>query len=239
MSSGIKNSKKILHNIWIVNTVNYLCNIMVYKRKSEEQQEDLKVSILEAAQKLFLDQGFEHTSMRKIAARVGISATTIYLYYRDKAEIMHALHQEGFKMLNEQFKTLHYVEDPFERLKSMGRCYIHFAIENRDYYEIMFSMEKPLEHLMNPAECELGWPEGESAFHNLLGTIDACQDQGHFENYDPYDLAILIWSTVHGLCTLNNSCRLELIARKSELNPDIKVVVNRTFDTLVKMLESI
>ncbi len=212
---------------------------MALKRRKEEQQENLKDLILEAAKKLFLDQGYEQTSMRKIATRVGVSATALYLYYRDKAEIMHALHQEGFKLLNEQFKTLQYVENPFERLKSMGRCYISFAIENKDFYEIMFSMQKPLEHLKDPDECEQGWPEGESAFHNLLHTIDACQEQGRFNDYDHYELAILIWSQVHGLCALTNSGRLELIARKSDLNPDIPELINRAFNAYVKILEDI
>lgn len=112
-------------------------------KKKRKHKGDLRDEILSAAKKLFLAHGYLNTSMRKIAAKVGISPTTIYLYYRDKADVIHALHQEGFKILAEQFKILENVEHPFERLKAMGRCYINFALGNRDFYELMFIMQEP------------------------------------------------------------------------------------------------
>ena len=86
--------------------------------KKIKQKEDLRTVILEAAKKLFVQEGYEATSIRKIAKEIGFSPTTIYLYYKDKSDIVYALHQVGFGMLKDQFLPLMAVEDPFERLKA-------------------------------------------------------------------------------------------------------------------------
>ncbi|MEJ0102030.1 MAG: helix-turn-helix domain-containing protein [Bacteroidota bacterium] len=117
---------------------------MGIKERKIKHKVDLKQSILAAAKKLFLEDGYEATSIRKIAAEIEFSPTTIYLYYKDKNEIAHALHEEGFKILSERFTVLAQVEHPFERLKAMGRIYMQFALENIDFYEIMFIMKEPL-----------------------------------------------------------------------------------------------
>ncbi len=208
--------------------------------KTERKKRDnLKRDILEAARRMFLKHGYQSTSMRKIAAEVGVSATSIYLHYKDKADVMHALHQEGFKLLNEQFKTLEYVEHPFERLKAMGRCYINFAIENREYYEIMFIMREPLEHLKNPDECGLGWEEGESAFHFLVEVVKDCQSIGYFKTYDVQQLALLVWANMHGLCALNNNGHLQLLSERIAMSIEVSQVMQSSFALYAKMIENI
>ena len=86
------------------------------KEKDRKQIEDVRLRILEVAKNLFLKDGYEATSIRKIAAEVQLSPTTIYLYYKDKGDIAYTLHKEGFKLLGEQFMLLQHVESGFERL---------------------------------------------------------------------------------------------------------------------------
>ena len=84
----------------------------------------MAVGVLEAAKKLFVQEGYEATSIRKIAKEIGFSPTTIYLYYRDKNDIAYALHQEGFLLLRDRFMALMSVDNPFERLKAIGHTLI-------------------------------------------------------------------------------------------------------------------
>lgn len=210
-----------------------------------KRREISRESILKAAKDLFLKHGYEATSIRKIASEIDISPTTIYLYYKDKAEIMHALHQEGFKILSAQFDALQNVEEPFERLKAMGRCYINFAITNHDYYEIMFTMKEPLEHLEqameNPKECpEVCWIEGDAALQTLISTVADCQQHGYFKGYNTHILALLIWSNVHGLCVLKNNGRLELLSKKTMgEDADAGQVLMHSFEIYANMLKKI
>lgn len=210
-----------------------------------KRKEISRESILKAAKDLFLKNGYRATSIRNIATEVGISPTTIYLYYKDKAEIMHALHQEGFKILSAQFSALRNVEEPFERLKAMGRCYMDFAIRNRDFYEIMFVMKEPLEHLELPKGKKKGaadpcWEEGDAAFQSLISTVADCQKHGYFKGYNTNILALLIWSNMHGLCVLKNDGRLELLSKKTVgEEADSNQVLQHSFEIYVNMLKKI
>lgn len=210
---------------------------MGIQERKLKHREELKKSILDAAKKLFLTEGYEATSIRKIAAEIEFSPTTIYLYYKDKAEIAHALHVEGFKELAAGFAVLAHIDHPFERLKAMGRAYISFAMENRAYYEIMFVMKEPLEFVHN--EDDSCWDEGRQAFQFLLGTIQACQQQGYFKNFESESFALLVWSTMHGLCTLQLHGHLGQVVEKKLLLQGVEDVITHTFETYVKLLESL
>jgi len=208
---------------------------MGIKERKIKHKEDLKQSILDAAKKLFLNDGYEATSIRKIAAEIEFSPTTIYLYYKDKNEIAHALHEEGFKMLSERFSVLAYVEHPFERLKAMGRIYMQFALENKDFYEIMFVMKEPIVE----ACIEDEWDEGKRAFSTLLQTIEECQKAGYFKGFEPNAFSLVVWSTMHGLCTMKIHGQLELVVKKKEILTDVQDVFTHTFECFVQLLEKL
>src|SRR4051812_38459262 len=108
---------------------------MTIANRKERQKEELKTKILQAARELFMERGFDETSIRTIAERIEYSPTTIYLYFKDKDDIFHALHGEGFTILNQYFKSLAHVSEPFERLKAICSAYINFAIDNGEYYD--------------------------------------------------------------------------------------------------------
>lgn len=209
---------------------------MGIKERKIKHKEDLKQSILDAAKKVFLAEGYEATSIRKIAAEIEFSPTTIYLYYKDKNEIAHALHEEGFKMLSEKFQVLAHVEHPFERLKAMGRIYMQFALENSDYYELMFIMKDPIKAFENGC-VEEEWDEGKRAFNALVNTIQQCQQAGYFKGFETNSFALVVWSTMHGLCTMKTHGQLELIVQRKEILTDVKDAFTHTFECFVQVLE--
>lgn len=206
---------------------------MGIKERKLKHKEDLKQSILDAAKKLFIKEGYEATSIRKIAAEIEFSPTTIYLYYKDKAAISHALHQEGFKLLASQFAILNYIENPFERLKAMGRVYMQFALENSDFYELMFNREEPLVCV------EDHWEEGEQAFSLLVVSVRACQQAGYFTQFDAETFSMFIWSTMHGLCTLKIKGHLEHVTKNKMILQDVPDVFTHTFETFIATLEKL
>lgn len=206
---------------------------MGIKERKLKHKEDLKQSILDAAKKLFLKDGYEATSIRKIAAEIEFSPTTIYLYYKDKAAISHALHQEGFKLLASQFSVLTYIENPFDRLKAMGRVYMKFALENNDFYELMFNRAEPLGCVDDH------WEEGEQAFRLLLMNVQACREAGYFTQFDPESFSMMIWSTMHGLCTLKIKGHLEHVTRHKMVLQDVPDVFAHTFETFIATLEKL
>ena len=167
-------------------------------RKAKEK-EDLRRAILDAARALFLQHGYERTSMRMIAQRIAYSPTTLYLYFKDKDAIFHALHSEAFQLLGGRLAPLAHVADPMERLFAMGRVYLHFALEHPELYDLMFIMEAPM--------CVVDemhiWEEGDNVFRVLTATVGEAMKQKKFRKGDVEITSFLIWGTVHGMAALH------------------------------------
>lgn len=195
--------------------------------RREKEKEDLHNSILTAAREVFLEKGYDQTSIRTIAKKIDYSPTTIYLYFKDKHAIFHALHSEGFQILANRMEVLLTVEDPFERLISMGRIYLRFAKENQDFYDLMFVQKAPIEFLENEP-----WKEGESSFLGLKTTIQQCMDRGLLNFKDAEVGAYLVWSAMHGICILTAKDRCMVI---SEALQD--QIVELSFNSLTDMLQ--
>jgi len=215
---------------------------MGIKERKERHKEDLRQRILDAAKLLFLKEGYDATSIRKIASAIEFSPTTIYLYYKDKNDIIYALQKEGFKLLRTKFSALSNVENPFERLKAMGRTYLQFSIESREFYELMFVMKEPLEFLQSV--CGEGedeqWDEGVEAFNFLVRTIADCQQAGYFVGHDIKMFSLLVWSTVHGLSTLNMHGHITHVVEKHLIElQDGGQILEAAFNSYIKFLEQL
>ena len=202
---------------------------MTIATRKERQKEELRTKILEVAKALFIERGFEETSIRLIAERIEYSPTTIYLHFKDKDDIFYALHQEGFILLNQYFKVLQNVEDPFERLKAITRAYIDFALENREFYDLMFISRSPINALTKDDD---KWEEGNKAFGALIGTVIECQQKGYFKGMDPEVLSFTCWSMVHGICALEIRGRCSIISEENQ-----KELSHKSGAIIVEMLE--
>lgn len=198
-------------------------------RKAKEK-EDLKALILKGARELFVQRGIEQTTIRNIADAIDYSVGTVYVYFKDKNAILHALHTEGFMQLGSNFKVLHSVADPMERLKAMGKVYIKFAQDNTEMYDLMFNLKAPVEFLQATEEEE--WNEGKATFDVLRTTVQQCIDKGHFKGHKTEPLAFMIWSVVHGMCSLEITDRTKKICLNT---PD--TIMEDGLDEFFKMLD--
>jgi AcrR family transcriptional regulator len=181
--------------------------------RKEREKVEMKRQILVAARSLFLEQGFEKTSVRNIAEVIEYSAGTIYLYFKDKNEILFALHVEAFSVLMQAMQAGVMGEtDPFERLISLGKQYLKYAFENPELYDLMFVMTAPMETL----ECrEEIWCDGERAFETLKFVVGDCMKAGYFEDAENETISVMVWSLVHGMATLH-------LRRRTMIFPEVK-----------------
>jgi AcrR family transcriptional regulator len=205
---------------------------MGISERKERAKEDLRNTILKAAREVFLEHGYENTSIRNIAEKIEYSPTTIYLYFKDKDAIFHALHCEGFCALNADMGVLRFVGDPFERLLAMGRIYIDFATRNPELYDLMFTEKAPIDFI--EADHKELWDEGKSSFDGLQQTIRECVEKGYFHFADIETVSFVIWSTMHGMCTLNSRSRCgKVISEEKRGN-----IVELGFGCFTEMLQA-
>lgn len=203
---------------------------MGISERKQKEKEELKALILKAAKKLFVEKGVEQTTIRNIATAIKYSVGTVYVYFKDKNDIFHALHTQGFTQLGNEMRVLYNVQDPMERLKALGRVYIHFAIENPDMYDLMFSMKAPMESL--ESHNKENWQEGQSTFDVLKSTVKQCMDVGYFKGHSLEPLSFAIWSLVHGLVSLHIGQRVKGV---NLCEPETMVVAG--YDEFVMMID--
>lgn len=202
------------------------------ERKEREKIEIARL-ILESARKLFLEKGIEQTTIRNIAEAIDYSVGTVYVYYKDKNAILHALHQQGFLQLSQTFAPLQAVANPMERLKAMGRLYLQFAEENPDMYDLMFITRAPISFLDHSDNEE--WKEGQGAFDALKHTVKECIEQGFFPHHTLDDLepvSMCIWAQVHGLVSLEIRLRTKGVRFNC---PDI--IIQQAYESFNRMID--
>jgi AcrR family transcriptional regulator len=170
---------------------------MGIKQRKEQEKSEMRGLILKTAMNLFLDKGFENITIRNIAEKIEYSPATIYLYFKNKDEILFVLRRVGFEKLYEHQRSSLKLDDPLKRLHKHGAAYIQFALENPEYYDLMFMMRGPVEmHEIN--DCDIGL-----ASYELLKTnVEECIEAGLFLRTDIDVAAFSLWSYVHGIASL-------------------------------------
>lgn len=194
--------------------------------RKEREKIELRNKILEAANRLFVEVGFEKTSLRKIAEAVEYSPATIYLYFKDKDEIFFQLHNRAFTRFFEEFQKAPLVSNPWERLQFIGKLYLNFAFEQPGYYDLMFIMSSPINSLENHQK----WEGGKKSHDILESTVAACVEEGYIQG-NPKTLALGFWSMVHGYATFVIRDRMRMYDV-----PDLKQFIFQSYEGMMKNL---
>ena len=201
--------------------------------RKEKQKQEIKKMILDASMKLFMEQGFENVSIRKIADLIEYSPTTVYLYFKDKNEILFNLHEMGFQKMAEYNTDLWTIKNPVVRLTKMGEYYLQFGLENPAFYELMFILKAPMEALEKLDEkCE--WKSGDQALGKLKETIQECMDKGLIDKGDVHAVSMAIWSMVHGMVALAIRDRFNKLVPPDQIVP----MMNKSLTWLLNALDA-
>ncbi len=167
----------------------------------------MKKLIIDAAMRMFVEDGYEKTSIRNIADKIEYSPGTIYLYYKDKDELLYAVQKEAFSKMLGAFQQHANSRSPWKRLEQIAYTYVNFGIKHPDLYDLMFIIRAP----MNTAEKKGDWENGDACFNYLADTIRECMEKGLLRYTDPRVAALSIWSMGHGLVSLQVRCRFKVM----------------------------
>lgn len=175
-------------------------------RKKRGEGHTRREEILLAAKELFLEEGYEATTIRRIADRVGVSAPALYLYFHDKEAMMLALCDQTFGLLIERITEIEKtVSDPLERVRRFGDAYARFGLENPDEYRLVFignnipeSIRK-VGHRMPTDDPNRPGVGGALVFSRLVALLSQLEASGVKLNYPPDTCAELCWMGIHGV----------------------------------------
>jgi AcrR family transcriptional regulator len=168
------------------------------KRKGEGVQR--RAEILEAAKQLFVDEGYAATTIRRIAARLGISSTALYVYFPDKEAILVEICDTTFAgLIAELDEVRRGAKGPLDALSKSLERYILFGLNHPNEYELTFVTRRSKElQKLKPENEKLGM----QAFGRFRDCVDAVVRAGVTNDSDTQRLTQQLWAAIHGLVVL-------------------------------------
>ncbi len=202
------------------------------QRKPRGQGASRRGEILAAAKRLFLTEGFEQATIRKIAAAVGVSSGALYIYFPDKDAILRAISEETFAALLAALEQARQEpqEDPLDRLRAGLRAYVNFGLAHPDEYRLTFLAKMIRQSAPGrPAAPCKDIEAADRSFDLLLQDVTLLIAAGMMRPIDPCAAAEALWSCVHGVTAI-------LLDHPEELETDPTHLADTVIDMSIEGL---
>lgn len=154
---------------------------------------------------MFEREGYEGFSLRQVAENIGYTPTTIYLYFKDKEDLLFAVCSQGFTEFTEALQRAYEQHpDPLERLHALAWAYLEFGLSHPLHYQMMFMQRSEWVTQATDAKGEI---QGANSYMILMNAIIEAMKAGVVRMGDPVETTNLLWSGVHGIVSLALSMR--------------------------------
>lgn len=101
--------------------------------------------ILDAAERIFIAEGYEGATIRKIADEVGVSPTALYIHFPDKAAILGEIGKRTLELLlARNLELAAQPQDAAVRVRTMLEAYMRWGLAHPNAYQLVYSAPRPL-----------------------------------------------------------------------------------------------
>ncbi len=158
-------------------------------------------AILDAARDLLAEGGIDALSMRAVAARIGVSATAIYHWFENKEALVDRVVAHGFERSEAYlWKAIEGLPvGSVDRVAALGEAYIRFALENEQYFKVIFAIQPRAPRHIDDVP-------GHGGYRVLRQCVVDAMEAGSIRRADPDLVVLFLWSVVHGLVTIFMAC---------------------------------
>jgi AcrR family transcriptional regulator len=104
------------------------------------QAEQTRQQILETAQRLFTDLGYDATSLQMIADEMGLTKAAVYYHFHAKSDILHAAMEPGIQRLKALLDEAAAIRGRRARVEYLVNGFVDFLVQNR-HYAVMASTD--------------------------------------------------------------------------------------------------
>lgn len=168
-------------------------------RKAKGSGHFRRAEILAAAERIFVECGYEGATIRKIADAVGVSSTALYMHFRDKNQILVEICEAEFSRLLAQNTEIAALQmDPVARVRLMLDAYMRFALENPNAYQLVFTST----HMgLEDGELEGVSALSDRCYELFSGAVAQIAEAGRLKG-EVLASAQVSWAATHGLVAL-------------------------------------
>ncbi|NJD20225.1 MAG: TetR/AcrR family transcriptional regulator [Gemmatimonadetes bacterium] len=155
--------------------------------------------ILAEACDLYLEEGLEGLTMRKLARRLGGSAPALYRHFGSREHVLADLVRSAYREFTTSLYRALEGDTPQERLRRAGDGYLDFALGHARWYQILFIAPEQLGMPGLPEDLEA---MGRAIHQFWVDRVRECQDARILRAGDPRDISLTMWGHAHGLVLL-------------------------------------
>lgn len=178
----------------------------------------LKEALITAARQLIMEKGPEDFSMAEACRMADVSPAAPYRHFADRDALVGAVAAEGFLALTERGKAKRdsYPSGSVDSIVAMGQAYVQFAADEPAVFRLMFASHKGEEAFHDSLS-----EKGDACFNMLLIAVDAFRDKTGLTGIPTMDIALPLWTIVHGTACLLIDRDFDNVAPGT--NPDVLV----------------
>ncbi len=184
----------------------------------------LKKKIVDAARQVLLSEGYRNFSLRKIARQVDASATSIYLHFENKDDLVHTLMEEAIERLNGQLeKQVAKHDDPIKKLEALAHEYAVFALEYPREYQVIYLISSD-EMTRYPKE---KFRKARKGYEIVTDALQQGVDSGLIAEDKPRIAAYTFWAQLHGVMSV-------VLSKRLDTRIDQKEFIDEAIDHIIK-----
>jgi len=204
--------------------------------RREEEKERRRSEILAAAETLYAKQGWDAVTMDHVARSARLSRALLYVYFRDKEDLLFAIGERAMQLLNSRFEAA--ATGPgtgLQHVEAIGRAYLGYALEFPHFFDVCSRFQSHAmssEPSANESACHLA---GDQVMGTVVQVIEAGIRDGSVRKDigDPLMVAFSLWAFTHGIAQVVMAKSADL-ARRGIAIPDFS---NYAFRLLIEALQ--
>lgn len=168
-------------------------------RKAKGDGHLRRLEILLAAERIFVAEGYEGATIRKIADEVGVSSTALYMHFKDKSCILHEICERAMQqLLDRNTEIAGRSADARVRLRAMLEAYMLWGFRHPNAYLLVFGGGRPLSAVQDLRTSGLG-AQCYEIFGRVVGELGAA---GRLKKGETDAVAQSLWAACHGMVAL-------------------------------------
>jgi AcrR family transcriptional regulator len=169
-------------------------------RKAKGDGHLRRAEILEAAERIFVAEGYEGATIRKIADEVGVSSTALYMHFQDKACILMEICEQTFsELLARNAEIAARPVDPVVRTRMMLEAYTRWGLQHPNAYQLVYCTRRPPTAEPLPhATAEIS----QRCYDVFAGVVREIAATGRLRTGDGCSAAQALWLSCHGVVAM-------------------------------------
>lgn len=171
--------------------------------RRQEEKDRRRTEIVEAAEALYRDVGWEAVTMDAVAKRARLSRALVYVYFKDKQDLHFAIAVRALEMLEKRFEeAVGRSAIGLEKVISLGRAYMEYSRDFPFYFDACARLELYVPSGAEPAAQELAcMAVGQRVHVIVVDALSLGQRDGSIRT-DIGDLKVtsrVLWGFMHGI----------------------------------------